>query len=80
MQKRYHNPSLSVSIPIEREMFIGPWVMVDSYTICDPYLFTLAQWIETDGVAPTRFPEIHSQRQDMPERSAVKTALATELA
>jgi glutathione S-transferase len=26
---------------IEREMFAGPWVMGEAYTICDPYLFTL---------------------------------------
>src|SRR3954465_1263063 len=29
---------------VEREMLKGPWVMGERYTICDPYLFTLAQW------------------------------------
>jgi glutathione S-transferase len=29
---------------IERGMPTGPWVMGEAYTICDPYLFTLAQW------------------------------------
>src|SRR3954467_11843719 len=33
---------------IEREMFKGPWVMGETYTICDPYLFTLSQWWEAD--------------------------------
>src|SRR5690606_11191675 len=28
----------------------GPWVMGEGYTLCDPYLFTLAQWLEDDGV------------------------------
>jgi glutathione S-transferase len=23
---------------IEREMFVGPWVIGEDYTICDPYL------------------------------------------
>ena len=27
---------------IERDMLKGPWVMGEQYTICDPYLFTLA--------------------------------------
>ena len=27
---------------IERDMLRGPWVMGEHYTICDPYLFTLA--------------------------------------
>lgn len=30
---------------IEREMFAGPWVQGD-YSISDPYLFTLARWLE----------------------------------
>src|SRR5437868_12777897 len=35
---------------IERGMLKGPWVMGERYTYCDPYLFTLAQWLEGDGV------------------------------
>mgnify|MGYP003693632307 CR=1 FL=1 len=27
---------------IERDMLKGPWVMGEQYTICDPYLYTLA--------------------------------------
>src|SRR5205085_3994032 len=29
---------------IERRLLKGPWVMGDTYTIADPYLFTIAQW------------------------------------
>lgn len=63
---------------IEREMFAGPWVMGDSYTICDPYLFTLAQWLEADGVDPRRFPRVRDHGQRMLERPSVKTALTEE--
>jgi glutathione S-transferase len=31
---------------IEGTMLRGPWVMGETYTICDPYLFTMAQWLE----------------------------------
>jgi glutathione S-transferase len=65
---------------IEREMFRGPWVMGDDYTIADPYLFTLAQWLEADGVDPARTPRIADHRSRMLERSAVKKAIADELA
>jgi len=34
---------------IEQDMLKGPWVMGGTYTICDPYLFTIAQWLEEDG-------------------------------
>ena len=29
--------------------WLAPWVMGEAYTICDPYLFTIAQWLEQDG-------------------------------
>jgi glutathione S-transferase len=64
---------------IEREMFVGPWVMGESYSISDPYLFTLAKWLEGDGVDPARFPKVHDHRQRMAERPAVRAVLAQEL-
>ena len=63
---------------IEREIFKGPWVMGEAYTICDPYLFTIAEWLEGDGVDPTRFPKVHDHRRRMYERPAVKRTLAAE--
>jgi glutathione S-transferase len=63
---------------IEREMFAGPWAMGEGYTICDPYLFTLASWLEGDGVDPARFPKVFGHRQRMAERPAVRAALAEE--
>ena len=65
---------------IEREMLAGPWVMGKSYRICDPYLFTLAQWLEGDGVDIARFPKVREHRQRMSERSTVKKAIAAETA
>jgi glutathione S-transferase len=65
---------------IENKMLKGPWVMGETYTICDPYLFTIAQWMEPDGVDPSRFPKIRDHRQRMAERPAVKKALTEELA
>jgi glutathione S-transferase len=65
---------------IERKMLRGPWVMGDTYTICDPYLFTLAQWLEGDGVDPARFPKVGDHRNRMSERAAVRAAIAEEVA
>ncbi len=65
---------------IEREMLKGPWVMGDQYTICDPYLFTLAQWLEKDGVDPARIPRVVDHRRRMSERPSVKKAIAEETA
>jgi len=60
---------------IEREMFEGPWVMGERYSICDPYLFTLAGWLEGDGVDPARFPKIQDHQRRMKQRPAVRKVL-----
>jgi len=65
---------------IEQTMLLGPWVMGETYTICDPYLFTLAQWLEGDGVDPATLPKVIAHRRRVSERPAVQRALAAELA
>jgi glutathione S-transferase len=63
---------------IERHMFAGPWVMGERYTVCDPYLFTLAQWLEADGIDPASVPLVSAHRTRMLKRPAVQRALAAE--
>ena len=63
---------------IENTMFTGPWVMGEAYTICDPYLFTLARWLEGDGVDLSTLPRVMAHRQRMEGRPAVQRVLATE--
>ncbi|MGB3582272.1 MAG: glutathione S-transferase family protein [Roseiarcus sp.] len=63
---------------IEGGMLRGPWVMGDAYTIADPYLFTLARWMEIDGVDPNAFPRVLDHRDRMAERPAVQRALESE--
>jgi glutathione S-transferase len=65
---------------IESNLLKGPWVMGDRYTVCDAYLFTLAQWLEMDGVVPSRIPKVIDHRRRMSERSTVARAIAAELA
>lgn len=65
---------------VEHDMFKGPWVMGERYTICDPYLFTLAQWLEADGVDLARIPKVVDHRRRMSERPSVRTAIAQEFA
>jgi glutathione S-transferase len=63
---------------IEREMLKGPWVMGETFTICDPYLFTLAQWLEADGVALDDIPRVVDHRRRMSELPDVRAAIAIE--
>jgi glutathione S-transferase len=64
---------------VERTMLKGPWVLGESYSICDPYLFTVAQWMEADGVDPAKFPKVADHRKRMSERPSVRKALEIEL-
>jgi glutathione S-transferase len=61
---------------IERDFLGGPWVMGAQYTICDPYLFTVARWLEGDGVDVATLPRIMAHRRAMLERPTVKSVLA----
>jgi glutathione S-transferase len=63
---------------IERDMLKGPWVMGEQYTICDPYLFTIALWLEGDSVDLAALPKVADHRKRMSERPAVRKVLAEE--
>jgi glutathione S-transferase len=61
-------------------MLEGPYVMGETFTICDPYLFTLAQWLEGDGVDLAALPKVAAHRKRMLERPAVRKVLEEESA
>src|SRR4051794_39286599 len=63
---------------IERNMIKGPWVMGETYTVCDPYLYTIANWLEGDGVDVSALPKVADHRKRMAERPAVRKVLAEE--
>jgi glutathione S-transferase len=63
---------------IETEYFAGPWTMGEAYSVADAYLFTIANWLEGDGVDPRRFPKVWDFMQRMAERPAVLRTLAQE--
>ncbi len=65
---------------IEEHAFVGPFVMGKSYTIADPYLFTIAQWMEADDLDPSRFPKVEAHREMMRERPSVQRAVKAESA
>ncbi len=65
---------------IERDMLRGPWVMGESYTICDPYLFTIAGWLEGDGVDLSTLPKVMAHRKRMMERPAVRKVVEEQTA
>lgn len=63
---------------IERDYFVGPWVLGDRYGVSDMYLFTLAGWLEGDGVDPARFPKVAAHRERMRADPVVRRVLESE--
>jgi glutathione S-transferase len=80
MQKKVPQSVGEAFAVIETKMLKGPWVMGESYSIADPYLFTVSQWLEGDGVDRSRLPKVQDHTRRMLERPAVRRAIAAELA
>lgn len=80
MKRKVPESVTSAFLLIEQGMLQGPFVMGRDYSIADPYLFTLAQWLELDGVDLSRLPRVVEHRARMAERPGVKRAIAAEMA
>ena len=65
---------------IEKRMLAGPWVMGEQYTICDPYLYTIALWLEGDSVDLKTLPKVADHMKRMAERPAVKKVMGEQQA
>lgn len=78
MQKKVPESVAAAFELIEQYMLKGPYVMGDRFTVCDPYLFTLSQWLEDDGVDLARLPRVAEFRARLSERPSVQRALAEQ--
>ncbi len=61
---------------IERDYLHGPWVLGDHMCTSDMYLFTIARWLEGDGVDVKQFPKVAAHMQRMEAIPAVSRVLA----
>ncbi|MCW5691548.1 MAG: glutathione S-transferase family protein [Pseudolabrys sp.] len=78
--KRKVPQSVSACYDYVESQIVGLWVMGGEYTIADAYLFTVAQWLEGDGVDPARYPKVVAHRARMAARPNVAAAIAEEFA
>ncbi|MFM5820116.1 glutathione S-transferase family protein [Aeromonas sanarellii] len=60
---------------IERHYLTGPWVLGERFSLADIYLFVVASWLESDGVAIDEFPKVAAHTRRMLARPAVQQAL-----
>ncbi|WP_085899613.1 glutathione S-transferase family protein [Kiloniella majae] len=60
---------------IEETYLDQPWVLGEQYSVSDTYLYTIARWLEGDGVDITAFPRVNAHFKRMEDRPAVQRAL-----
>tara|TARA_A100001037_G_scaffold296565_1_gene317238 strand:- start:5278 stop:5898 length:621 start_codon:yes stop_codon:yes gene_type:complete len=65
---------------IESRLFVGPWVMGECYSVADPYLFTITQWLRINGIDRAGFSKVSEHYARMRERPAVQQTLEAEQA
>ncbi|HSI49982.1 MAG TPA: glutathione S-transferase family protein [Ideonella sp.] len=65
---------------IENTYFKGPWVLGEQFSVCDPYLFTLAGWLKSDGVDIEHFPKVADHYRRMAADPVVVKVLAAQKA
>jgi glutathione S-transferase len=76
MQRKVPANMTQIFDHIEADWLQGPWVFGADYTIADPYLFTIAEWLEGDGVDVSRYPKLLAHRTRMLARDSVRRAKA----
>jgi glutathione S-transferase len=60
---------------IETRMLEGPWVLGERFSTSDLYLYTLARWLEGDGVDVQRFAKVADHFRRMGEQPQVRKVL-----
>ncbi len=75
LKKKIPESMTAVMRLIEDDFLKGPWVHGEAYTICDPYLFTICSWLESDGVDVATLPRLMAHYQSMLDRPATQAAL-----
>lgn len=61
---------------IENEVFVGPWVLGDNFSVADCYLFCISNWLAGDKVNIKEFPKVYDHHKRMRERPSVQKVMA----
>jgi glutathione S-transferase len=63
---------------IENDLFTGPFVLGENYSVADPYLFTMSDWLDGIGIDIADYPKVADHYRRMKERPAVQRAIKAE--
>jgi len=60
---------------IEKNYFVGPWVLGEKFSMCDPYLALVSRWLINDGVSLDNFKKLKEHSEMMFTRFSVQETL-----
>ncbi|MBY5933157.1 glutathione S-transferase family protein [Tateyamaria omphalii] len=61
---------------VETDCLVGPYILGDTFTLADAYLFMVCTWLPGDGVDLAPFPKLRTFMAAMEARDSVKTIRA----
>ncbi|MGH0000836.1 glutathione S-transferase family protein [Pseudovibrio ascidiaceicola] len=61
---------------VEENIITGPYVLGETFSIADAYLYVVSTWLKGDGVDITPFPKFNAFQKLMEERDCVKAVKA----
>ncbi|NCQ22834.1 MAG: glutathione S-transferase [Rhodobacteraceae bacterium CG17_big_fil_post_rev_8_21_14_2_50_63_15] len=64
---------------IEQHILTGPYVLGDSLSLADPYLFVASTWLAGDGVKVADFPRFMAFAEAMRARASVARVIADDM-
>ncbi len=64
---------------VEHHMLQGPYVLGETFSLADPYLWVATGWLEGDGVDPAPFTKIRAFRETMAARASVAQVIADDM-
>lgn len=56
---------------VESDILRGPYVLGEDFSLADPYLFVVCNWLEGDGVDTAAYPKITTFMQQITARASV---------
>lgn len=78
MRRKVPETMTQVMLLVEQALVPGPWLFGERFTISDIYLFTIARWLEGDGVDMEKLPRVAAHRERVMQRPATKRAMEAE--
>ena len=63
---------------IDEALLQGPWVLGDTLSVCDLYLFTIGRWLPGDEVDIKEFPRVADHAARLQQIPAVQRVLETQ--